>query len=154
MIGQQTEDVEKKSIAILKALSESSHPLGSRMLARQLSDQGINLSERTVRYYLNLMDKKGLTRVIGRRDGRSITNSGIEEVNNALISDRVGLMLTKINSIVYKCSFKIKLKSGTVPANVSLFPSEQFNHAVEAMKDTFRSRINVSNLVSVGTEGY
>ena len=153
MMGQQTDNVERKTIAILKALRESPQPLGSRVLARRLNDQGINLGERAIRYHLKLMDERGLTRTVGRRDGRSITNSGLEEVNNALVNDRVGLMLTKINSIVYQCSFKTEVKSGTVPVNLSLFPAGRFNRALETMKDTFRNKMSLSDLVAVAAEG-
>lgn len=153
MIGQQAGDIERKTIAILKALSESPHPLGGKVLARRLSDQGINLGERAVRYHLRLMDERGLTRTIGRRYGRSITNLGLEEVNSALVNDRVGLVLTRINSIAYQSSFKTEVKSGALPINVSLFPADQFNQAKEAMKDAFHSKVSLSDLVAVAAEG-
>jgi repressor of nif and glnA expression len=153
MIGQQTDDVERKTIAILKTLSESPHPLGGRMIARRLNDQGINLGERAVRYHLKMMDERGLTRIVGRRDGRSITSSGLEEVNSALVNDRVGLILTRINSIAYQSSFKTEIKSGAVPVNVSLFPAGQFNRAIDAMKNIFHTRVSLSDLVSVAAEG-
>ncbi len=56
MIGQQTQEVERKIIAILKVLSDSPRPLGGRVLARHLGDLGIDLGERAVRYHLKLMD--------------------------------------------------------------------------------------------------
>ncbi len=54
MIGQQTQEVERKIIAILKVLSDSPQPLGGRVLARHLGDLGLGLGERAVRYHLNL----------------------------------------------------------------------------------------------------
>ena len=80
MIGQENRQVERKVIAILKALSDSPEPLGGRVIARRLGEFGIDLSERTVRYHLKLMDEQGLTRSIGRRDGRAITQKGVEEI--------------------------------------------------------------------------
>ena len=77
MIGSGSVDVERKVIAILRVLKESPEPLGARIIARQLADYGINLTERAVRYHLKLMDERGLTQAVGR-DGRLITPLGIE----------------------------------------------------------------------------
>ena len=105
MIGQETRDVERKAIAILKVLSDSPQPLGGRVIARRLSDLGIDLGERTVRYHLKLMDERGLTSPVGRRDGRIITESGIEEIDSALVGDRLGLVSNKIEMLAYQSSF-------------------------------------------------
>ena len=67
------EDIERKGILILKILNESQNPVGARVIARKMSEQNVQLSERTVRYHLKLMDERGLTKFIGRRDGRIIT---------------------------------------------------------------------------------
>ena len=81
MIGQDSHEVERKAISILKVLNESPHPLGARLIARRLKDYGVELGERAVRYHLKLMDERGLTRPLQRRDGREITTQGIEELN-------------------------------------------------------------------------
>jgi repressor of nif and glnA expression len=67
MIGQEAPDVERKVVAILRVLSDSSEPLGGRVISRRLSDFGIELGERAVRYHLKLMDERGLTRPVGGR---------------------------------------------------------------------------------------
>ena len=43
-MGFETQDVERKVISILKVLSDSGEPLGSRVIARYLKDHGIQLS--------------------------------------------------------------------------------------------------------------
>ncbi len=50
--------------------------LGARVIARRMLEQNIQLSERTVRYHLKIMDERGLTKLVGRRDGRMITDKG------------------------------------------------------------------------------
>ena len=95
MIGSSSVEVERKVLAILRVLNEASHPLGARVLSRQLKDFGIDLTERAVRYHLKLMDERGLTRSVGR-DGRLITPSGVEELKNALVSDKVGFIINRI----------------------------------------------------------
>lgn len=70
------EDLERRVILILKILHESAEPLGARVIARRMLEQNIQLSERTVRYHLKIMDERGLTKLVGRRDGRMITDKG------------------------------------------------------------------------------
>ena len=77
------EDIEKKILLILRILHESPEPVGARLISRRMQDSGVTLSERAVRYHLKLMDDRGLTRLIGRHDGRTITELGIEEIANA-----------------------------------------------------------------------
>ncbi|HOU57013.1 MAG TPA: winged-helix domain-containing protein, partial [Smithellaceae bacterium] len=67
------EDIERKVLLILKILRESPDPMGARVIARRMSDYHVQLSERTVRYHLKIMDERGLTKLVGRRDGRVIT---------------------------------------------------------------------------------
>ena len=152
-IGQQASDVERKVIAILKLLSDSPRPLGGRVLARRLCDLGIDLGERAVRYHLKLMDERGLTCPVGKKDGRSITKSGLEELGSALVSDRVGLMTTKIETLAYQSSFDPEKRIGEVPINVSLFSREEFSQAIEAMKDAFLTGLAISDLVAIASEG-
>ena len=153
MVNQPINGVERNEVAILKVLSDSSRPLGGRVLARRLADLGIDLGERAVRYHLKLMDERGLTCPIGRKDGRSITKSGLEELGSALVSDRVGLMTAKIGTLAYQCSFDAKKRTGDVPINVSLFSREEFRQAIEAMKDAFLSGLGISDLVAVASDG-
>jgi repressor of nif and glnA expression len=68
-------DSERKIISILRALSESSEPLGSITIARELERYGVFLSERAVRYHLKITDERGYTQPLGR-DGRMITPKG------------------------------------------------------------------------------
>ena len=77
MIGQETRDVERKTRAILEVLRNSPQPLGGRVLAHRLSDLGIDLGERAVRYHLELMDERGFTQIVGRKEGRAIIILGI-----------------------------------------------------------------------------
>ncbi|MBE9501898.1 MAG: DUF128 domain-containing protein [Chloroflexi bacterium] len=153
MIGQETRELERKVVAILKVLSDSQEPLGGRVIARRLGDRGIDLGERAVRYHLKLMDERGLTRSVGRRDGRSITQRGIEEFRNALVSDRVGSIADKIELLAYRTSLDLEKRTGEIPINTSLFAKGEFGHALEAMRDAFSAGLCVSDLVAVAFEG-
>ena len=152
MLIQQPQEVERKTIAILRALSQSGEPLGARVISHRLQEYGIELSERAVRYHLKLMDERGFTQSVGR-NGRLITQSGLEELESALVSDKVGFMASKIEILAYQTDFDIDNHRGKVPVNISLFPAERFKQAIKAMRDAFHAGLCVSELVAVGHQG-
>jgi repressor of nif and glnA expression len=59
MVQSANSDTEKKILSILRVLSESSGPLGSITIARELQRYGVDLSERAIRYHLRIMDERG-----------------------------------------------------------------------------------------------
>jgi repressor of nif and glnA expression len=151
-MGFETQDVERKTIAILRILSQSSEPVGARVISHDLKKQGIGLSERAVRYHLKLMDGRGFTESVGR-DGRLITQLGREELESALVGDKVGFVASKIELLAYQTEFDLVNSQGRVPINISFFPERQFKKAIEAMKGAFRAGICVSELVAVARQG-
>jgi repressor of nif and glnA expression len=152
MMGYERHEVERKVLAILKILSETTEPMGARVIAQRLQDYGVDLKERAVRYHLKIMDERGLTRLIGR-DGRLITETGIEELKSALVSDKVGFVIGKIELLAYQTTFDWKKRQGQIPVNVSLFQAEKFKKAREVMSKAFEAGICVSDLVAVAGEG-
>lgn len=148
-------DVERKLIAILKALAESNGPLGARVISRMLEEDGIHLTERAVRFHLQLMDERGLTHVAGRkgRAGRNITDKGREELANALVSDKVGMMDSKIDELSYRTTFDLETKSGDVILNISLIRKDDFQKALDIVKEVSKARICVSGSVLIAEEG-
>ena len=92
-MGFETQDVERKVLAILNILGDSQEAVGSRIIAKRLKDRGVDLGERAVRYHLRLMDERGLTRLAGRRDGRVITELGQAELKRAMVTHKVGFAL-------------------------------------------------------------
>jgi repressor of nif and glnA expression len=152
-MGFETHDVERKAISILKILSESQEPLGARVIAHHLNEYGVELGERAVRYHLKLMDERGLTRLIGRRDGRVLTEQGEEEVKSALVKDKVGLAISRIELLAFRTTFDCEKYGGLVPVNVSFFPIREFNKALAAMNPAFDEGLCVSELVAVAREG-
>ncbi|MBT4511878.1 MAG: DUF128 domain-containing protein [Chloroflexi bacterium] len=152
MIGSESQEVERKVLSILRIISESQEPVGARVVARHLQDYGIYLTERAVRYHLKLMDERGLTRLEGR-DGRLITDQGIEELTSALVQDKVGLVLSKIEMQAFQTDFDWKSRTGSVPINISLFPKEKFGKALSAMAPAFKAGLCAGNRVAVAKEG-
>jgi len=145
-------DTERKIISILKVLSESSEPLGSITIARELERYGIFLSERAIRYHLRITDERGYTNPMGR-DGRMLTPQGLDELRMALAPDQVGFILDKLELLAFRTTFNPADKSGLVPINTSLFDANQFEKALVIMKDIFKSGLAVSDLVITAQEG-
>jgi HTH-type transcriptional regulator, global nitrogen regulator NrpRI len=146
------DDVEIKFITIMKILRDSPEVLGSRVISQRLKNYGISLEERTVRYHLKSMDDRGFTRLLGR-DGRLLTDLGIEEVENALVKYKVGFALSRIDTLAFRASFDSEKRSGLVPVNVTFFPRFAFKEAIAAMKPVFEKRICTSNLAATASEG-
>lgn len=152
MIGIETQEVERKGLFILKILSEAHEPLGARVIARRLHDHGIYLGERAVRYHLKLMDERGLTKLVSR-DGRLLTELGAEELSNALVRDKVGFALPRIELLAFRTNFDWKKRTGAIPVNVSFFPKAKFDRALQAMRPVFAAGICVSDLIAIAPEG-
>lgn len=139
-------DIERKLLAILRVVAESDGAIGARAIAQKLEEDGIELSERTVRYHLRLMDERGLTRNLGE-PGRVITDRGREELENAGVSDKLGFVISRIDSLAYRSTFDMGTKRGTIILNISYIPEDRFAEAVETMRDVFRAGYCMSELV-------
>jgi repressor of nif and glnA expression len=127
--------------------------MGARLIARRLRDIGIELEEVTVRYYLKMTDERGLTRLVKRRDGRVITDQGREELRRALVGDKVGFALDKIENLAFRTDFDPESRRGSLPVNVSFFHNDRFDQALDIMKTVFEKGLCVSDLVCVAEAG-
>jgi repressor of nif and glnA expression len=152
MISSANSDTERKIISILKVLSESSEPLGSITIARELGKRGLFLSERAVRYHLKIADERGYTQPLGR-DGRMVTSKGLEELRIALAPDQLSFIMEKLDLLAFLTTFDLRSCTGQVPINTSLFNKNDFPRAVAVMRGVFKAGICVSELVATASEG-
>jgi HTH-type transcriptional regulator, global nitrogen regulator NrpRI len=147
------EDVERKTLMILRILHEAGGAVGSRIIARKMQEKGFMPSERAVRYHLKLMDERGLTRLVGKRDGRAITDKGIDEVGKARVRDKVGFAISRIEILAFQTTFNPETGDGLLPINVSLFSKTSFPYAVKIMEPVFDAGFVVSDRVAIASEG-
>jgi repressor of nif and glnA expression len=124
-----SEKTEKKELAILRLLQKADGPLASSRVMENLQAMGHEVSERTVRHYFLELDRRGLTKNLGKK-GRVITELGLKELGSARVYDKVGLLAAKIDQLTYRMSFDLYKKSGTVIINVSLVSIEQLSQIV------------------------
>ncbi len=149
----ENRDVERKILSILKVLDSSPRPIGGRLIAERLGAHGVALSERAVRYHLRLMDERGLTELVGNQDGRAITEKGLAEIRSALVRDKVGFAISKIELLAFRTTFDWQQRKGLVPVNVSFFPEAAFPDALRAMDPAFEARMCVSRLAAAARAG-
>jgi len=137
----------KTMLAILKVLDKHSDTiLGSREISRQLKAHGVELTERTVRYHLRILDERGFTKVFGK-EGRKITQKGKEELAQALVSEKIGFIISKIETLSYLTDLDLEKNEGNVILNVSYFPEEKLKEALRIMKPVFASPYVMCNKV-------
>jgi len=146
-------DIDRKIVCIMKILSNSQEEaLGARLIARRLQEFGIELGERAVRYHLKLMDADGLTCCVGR-EGRLITETGIEEMEKYAVRDKISFVTAKIEQLAWQTDFDLDKCSGTVPVNIACFPKDEFKQALDAMRPVFKNGMSMSDRIAVVREG-
>jgi repressor of nif and glnA expression len=152
VVQGSTSDTERKIVAILKVLNESSEPLGSITIARELERHGIFLSERAVRYHLRMTDERGYTQSFAR-DGRMLTAQGLEELKMALAPEHVGFVLEKLETLAFQTTFNPQKRTGLVPINTSLIDKNRLKEVRPILSEVFNAGFGVTELVAVAREG-
>ena len=141
-------EISRLEIEILRVLSESSEPLGSRLLQRELGRRGFFLSERAIRYHLQSLELKGL--VVGHeRSGRTITSQGLAELSRALVSQRVGFIITRFLSMAYSVTYDYIADSGRVVSNVSVLDKSFYDKMFEIVKNLQATNLLLAPYIKV-----
>lgn len=140
--------MEKKLNTILKIVAESNDPIGSPEISTKLEELGIKLSERTVRHHLQQLGEAGLVKVFWK-EGRMLTKKGREELSNSMISEKIGLVSSKIESLSYQMNFDLVTKKGSVIFNLSYFHKTEFKKALKVMAEPFKKNFCMGQLVRV-----
>lgn len=144
--------MSKTLLAILRILDKQSNIVGSREISRQLKMHGIDLTERTVRYHLRILDERGYTEVFGK-EGRKITEKGRKELQYSLVSEKVGFVISKIESLSYLTTLNLETIDGDVILNISYFPEESIKEALKILKPVFLSPYVMSNRMILARGG-
>jgi len=142
----------RRGVSILRALRDARRPLGASRLARDLEGMGIDMSQRTVRYYLAMLDREGMTRSCGKR-GREITPLGEQEVASSFVAEKVGFIAAKMDELACQMTFQPRRRSGTVILNVSTVPAERIGQAIGEMMPVFDAGLGMGRYVAVGRPG-
>jgi repressor of nif and glnA expression len=125
---------ERKYIEILRILKEHRDPMGAKRLSELMAERGFVLSDRAVQYYLSYLDTMGFTEKVGNQ-GRILTPAGMTETDNALVDDRIGFIISKLERLAYRSTFDPSTSTGDVAYNLSMVPADQFEPAKKAFDE-------------------
>jgi repressor of nif and glnA expression len=143
---------KKNRLGILEVLHEAILPLHSHQIAATLQSMGLDLSERTVRLYLEDMEVDGLSASQGRR-GHQITPAGRDELGGERIMDRIGYMSSHVERMMYLMDFDLATRNGTVVVNLSLIPHDLMCLHLDTMCQVFAKGYAMGTLVGLLREG-
>jgi repressor of nif and glnA expression len=130
------EKAKRKKLAILRILKKAEKPLSSNKITVELANLGMEISERSVRLYLQQLDQDGFTINFGRR-GRQINEAGLNELDASGIMERVGFLSAKIDQMTYRMNFDLDNRSGTVVINFTLVKPDELLSCAEKIKQVF-----------------
>ena len=144
--------VQRKLIEILRILHENQEPIGARLIADKMNERGYPIGERGVRYHLRILDERGLTKRQGY-DGRIITERGTKELENALVGDRMGFIITRIEKLIYDTTFDLKTGQGNVIINTSIIDKKDIDETLEIMQHVINEGYSFSPYIKIMEEG-
>ncbi len=143
---------QRKLIEILRIIRESHTPIGARLIADRMNLRGYSIGERGVRYHLHILDERGLTRRLGY-DGRVITEQGLDELNNAMVGDRVGFIISKIERLMCDTAFDFETRQGRVIINTSIIDKNDVDKTMDILKHVIYSGYPFSPYIKLIEEG-
>ncbi len=129
---------ERKYIEILRILKDHHDPIGAKRLSELMAERGFVLSDRAVQYYLSYLDTMGFTEKIGNL-GRILTRAGRDETDNALVDDRIGFVISKLERLAYRSTFDPATGTGDVAYNLSIVPVEEFEKVKSAFDEVVQA---------------
>jgi len=129
---------ERKYIEILRILKEHQDPIGAKRLSELMAERGFVLSDRAVQYYLSYLDTMGFTEKIGNQ-GRILTRAGLDETDNALVDDRIGFVISKLERLAYRSTFDPATSTGDVAYNLSIVPEESREKVILAFDEVVKA---------------
>jgi repressor of nif and glnA expression len=103
-----------------------------------MAERGFILSDRAVQYYLSYLDTMGFTEKIGNQ-GRILTSEGRQETDNALVDDRIGFIISKLERLAYRSTFDPATSTGEVAYNLSIVRAESFEQTKAAFDEVIQS---------------
>jgi len=143
--------IERKLIEIMRVIHESDKPIGARAIADELNNRGYDIGERAVRYHLRILDERGFTRKHGYA-GRTLTELGESEMNDALIGDRFGFVISRIEEMAFRTTYNPETEDGVVAVNISYFDKDDLETVIDVISYTAHSGYMISPRVRIFEE--
>ncbi|MDD1707182.1 MAG: NrpR regulatory domain-containing protein [Methanoregulaceae archaeon] len=130
---------ERKYIEILRILKEHQEPMGAKRLSELMAEHGFVLSDRAVQYYLRYLDEMGFTEKIGNM-GRILTPYGIAETESALVGERIGFIISKLERLAFRSTFDPITQTGDVAYNLSIVPEKRIDDVLTCFDEIIKAK--------------
>jgi HTH-type transcriptional regulator, global nitrogen regulator NrpRI len=135
---------ERKYLEILRILKESHEPMGAKRLSELMAERGFILSDRAVQYYLRYLDETGFTVKVGNR-GRILTDAGLAESESALVDERIGFIISKLERLAFRSNFDPATCTGSIAYNLSIVRQEDLSSVSGAFDEVIRGECGFFN---------
>ncbi len=139
---------ERKYLEILRLLAESHEPLGAKRLSEKMAERGFVLSDRAVQYYLQYLDEMGFTEKIGNR-GRILTEAGIAESERALVDERIGFIISRLEQLAFRSTFDPAAGKGSVAYNLTFVREEDLSGVTAAFDEVAAAGYGLLNTYQI-----
>lgn len=139
---------KRKEILILNILKSAKGRLSSSRLAEELGSLGQEVSERSVRFYLQRMAAAGLTESNGKR-GYAITARGRQEIESFKVLEKVGFLSAKIDQLSYRMNFTLYTASGTVLINITLVEANLLAKNIPLIQRVYENGYTMGRLLTL-----
>jgi hypothetical protein len=93
--------------------------MGAKRLSELMADRGFVLTDRAVQYYLRYLDDTGFTEKVGNT-GRVLTPLGHSEIESALVDERIGFIISRLERLAFRTTFDPASATGDVAYNLSI----------------------------------
>lgn len=143
-----SEKMKKKHHLILGVLKEADRPLGSAQIREELLLAGHDVSERSIRLYLQELDDAGLTEKHNQRK-RRISEAGLKELDATKIIERVGFLSAKIDQMTYRMNFDLTTRTGSVVINVTVVDPRHVRKNLTLMRKVFECGYSMGELLTL-----
>jgi hypothetical protein len=81
----------------------------------------------------------GFTEKVGNM-GRILTPYGLEETESALVGDRIGFIISKLERLAFRSTFDPETSTGDIVYNLSIVPNERLPDATSAFDEVIAAR--------------
>jgi HTH-type transcriptional regulator, global nitrogen regulator NrpRI len=146
------EDVNKIMFTILSILDKHQGPFRSEQILSHLVSQGMAISDRAGRHYLQKLDEKGFTTKSSKR-GRMITEKGQDEIRRRFAYNHVGPIIDRINRLSLMTDFDPDTGTGKVILNVSHVRKDDVGKALHVLDAIFSSPYALCDRVMLAENG-
>lgn len=139
-------------ISILRVMNSEPDITSSREVAKKVRLYGVELAERTVRYHMKILDELGYTEVFGK-EGRKITAEGRRELKHTLVSEQVGFVISKIETLSYLTTLNLETMKGSIILNITYVSEERAGDAMDVLQQVITTPYAISNRIILAHAG-